>query len=373
MGRSTTFTLCCVLSVLVALAMVRGQSLVDVLSSDPQLSNLTAAVIAADLSNLFDGSNGESYTVFAPLDSAFAQVDQGLLTALLTEPSYIAHLQNLLAMHVAEGQLMSDGLSDGMTVTMLNAEDNTVNIEAEDVTIDSPKANSSLVVEADIAASNGVVHKVDSVLLPAFIGTSIIDSALNDPMFTIIAGLFKELSGEFEIPEDIPATVLAPTDDAFTNLGDDVLAYIRNPDNASFLFSALTDHVLLGLFPTQTLTDGQNVTTALGKSSLKVSIRQGDDGNDVYYFNNAVVIKTFLSQSGIVYAIDSFLSPVPDLSTGSPSVPTGPVAPTAAVPTIAPAAIGMPASSPVVSTSASQSHLIGACAIVCAVGMQLLF
>ncbi|MEO0558343.1 MAG: fasciclin domain-containing protein [Bacteroidota bacterium] len=136
--------------------------------ADTQLGTLEAAVTEAGLAGALDDQD-ETYTVFAPNDAAFTAALTALdLTAqeLLDRPDLAAILQ----LHVVAGsELEADDLEDGDTVTTLNGQTLTVVVEGGRIGLDTEDADSAanaFVSEADIEVSNGVVHKIDFVLLP---------------------------------------------------------------------------------------------------------------------------------------------------------------------------------------------------------------
>merc|ERR1719229_2069886 len=136
-------------------------TLVAVIDEDDDLGTLLTAVAAAGLAETV--ATAEALTIFAPTDEAFAAIPSDILTCLL-EPDNVDTLTSILLYHVVGGTVLSTDLSDG-PVTTLQGESVTVDISESGV-----KINESNVTAVDIAASNGVVHKIDSVLLPPVAG-----------------------------------------------------------------------------------------------------------------------------------------------------------------------------------------------------------
>ena len=120
-------------------------------------TTLVTAVEAADLAGTLSGEG--PYTVFAPTDDAFAALPEGTLDDLLADPEALA---NVLTYHVVDGDVMAADLSDGMEVEALNGETLTITIDGDTV-----KVNDATVTTADIVTSNGVIHVIDTVLVPA--------------------------------------------------------------------------------------------------------------------------------------------------------------------------------------------------------------
>ena len=119
-------------------------------------TTLVTAVEAADLAGTLSGEG--PYTVFAPTDAAFDALPAGTLDDLLADPEALA---NVLTYHVVDGDVMAADLSDGMEVEALNGETLTITVDGDTV-----KVNDATVTTADIVTSNGVIHVIDSVILP---------------------------------------------------------------------------------------------------------------------------------------------------------------------------------------------------------------
>jgi uncharacterized surface protein with fasciclin (FAS1) repeats len=131
-------------------------TIVDVASSTDGFSTVVAAVQAA---GLVDTLNGEGpFTVFAPNDAAFAALPAGLVDALLLPENKDA-LTKILTYHVVLGTVMAADVTDGDVAT----------VEGQNVTLstaDGVTVNGAKVIQADVVASNGVIHVIDSVIVP---------------------------------------------------------------------------------------------------------------------------------------------------------------------------------------------------------------
>jgi len=136
-----------------------GPTIVDVAVSTEQLSTLVAAATAAGLVDVL--SSEGPFTVLAPQNSAFAALPEGTVESLL-EPENLEQLQTILTNHVISGVALSTDLTDGMTVTTLAGAELPVSIEADGTVM----IGGATVVTADVEASNGVVHIIDTVLTP---------------------------------------------------------------------------------------------------------------------------------------------------------------------------------------------------------------
>ena len=151
-----------------------------------------------------------------PSDDAFAEVDQDVLAKLL-EPSYILHLRNLLAYHVTTPTpelLLSTGLMDGMVLNMLNEENVTLSITGSGVSVVDGFGNESDVDRPDITATDGTIHVVDEVLVPAFLGTNLIELASQVPELSLLAELMAASGADDLVPPGGDFTILAPNNAA---------------------------------------------------------------------------------------------------------------------------------------------------------------
>ena len=130
--------------------------IVDTAVSAGSFNTLVAAVKAANLLDTLKGPG--PFTVFAPTDDAFAKLPAGTVDALLKD---IPKLTKILTYHVVSGKVMAAEVVKLESATTV--EGSTVKIDASS----GVKVNDSLVVTPDIAADNGVIHVIDTVLLPA--------------------------------------------------------------------------------------------------------------------------------------------------------------------------------------------------------------
>jgi uncharacterized surface protein with fasciclin (FAS1) repeats len=132
-------------------------TIVEVAVGAGSFKTLVAAVKAAGLAEALSGPG--PFTVFAPTDDAFAKLPPGTVDTLL-KPENKEKLKAILLYHVVAGKVLSTDLKAG-SVKTLNGEDVTIDLSGG-----APKVNDATVIKADIPASNGVIHVIDTVLLP---------------------------------------------------------------------------------------------------------------------------------------------------------------------------------------------------------------
>jgi uncharacterized surface protein with fasciclin (FAS1) repeats len=132
--------------------------IVDVAVGAGQFTTLVAAVQAAGLVDVLKGAG--PFTVFAPTDAAFAKLPGGTVESLL-RPENRARLQAILTYHVLPGRVAAGDLA-GRRLSPATVEGRTVSVDGRD----GVRVNGARVVTADVMASNGIVHVIDTVLMP---------------------------------------------------------------------------------------------------------------------------------------------------------------------------------------------------------------
>lgn len=142
-----------------ALASVaaQAQDIVDVASKNGNFTTLVKAVQAAGLVDTLKGKG--PFTVFAPTDAAFAKLPAGTVEDLL-KPENKQKLVGVLTYHVVPGKVMAKDVKSGPAKTVQGS-NLTLKAEGGKVMVDN-----ATVTTADVAASNGVIHVIDTVVLP---------------------------------------------------------------------------------------------------------------------------------------------------------------------------------------------------------------
>ncbi len=159
MNRKTILTMtAAALFAVPAFASNHGEpgTIVDIAVGADDFETLVAALEAADLVETLQGDG--PFTVFAPTDAAFDALPEGTVEALLEDPDALAAI---LTYHVVPGAVMSGDLEDGMMAETVQGESVTFSVSESAVMVDG--AN---VIQADVEASNGVIHVIDAVIMP---------------------------------------------------------------------------------------------------------------------------------------------------------------------------------------------------------------
>ena len=146
------------LSVSICAASATSKNIVETAVQSGKFNTLVAALKAAGLVNTLNGKG--PFTVFAPSDTAFSKLPTGTVDGLL-KPENKAKLVSILAYHVIPGKVMSGDIA-GKKISVKTVQGSEISVDA----MYGVKINDSNVVSADIAATNGVIHVIDKVLIP---------------------------------------------------------------------------------------------------------------------------------------------------------------------------------------------------------------
>jgi transforming growth factor-beta-induced protein len=274
------------------------KDIVDTAVADGRFTTLVTAVTAAGLVDTLKGEG--PFTVFAPTDDAFAKLPAGTVEELV-KPENKQALTDILLYHVVSGKVMATdvvGLTSAATVL---GKDVTVKVDMGNVYINDAK-----VIITDIETSNGVIHVIDTVIIPAAEeANTIVDIAIADGRFTTLvaalqaAGLVETLSGEG------PFTVFAPTDDAFAKLPAGTVENLLKPENLEQLKNILLYHVVSGKVMAADVVGLTSAPTVLGQD-VTITVK---DGN--VYLNDTiqVIITDIEASNGVIHVIDAVLLP----------------------------------------------------------------
>lgn len=138
-------------------AKAADETVVAIAAGNPDFSTLVAAIKAADLAETLSGAG--PFTVFAPTNAAFDKLPKGTVEDLL-KPENKAKLAAILTYHVVAGKVLAADVKTGMVKT-IQGTDLDVKVTTAGVTVNDAK-----VVKTDIVGSNGVIHVIDTVVLP---------------------------------------------------------------------------------------------------------------------------------------------------------------------------------------------------------------
>ena len=285
-------------------------NIVQTAQANPQFSILVEAVVAAGLVDTLSGAG--PFTVFAPTDAAFAK----LLTELnVTKAALLANkplLTAVLTYHVVPGQVLKAAVPAGQAIKTVQGDIFKVDAKTTGLVITDGRNRTSNITATDILTTNGVIHAIDTVLLPA--DKNIVQTATaSAPEFSILveavtaAGLGNALSAVG------PFTVFAPTNAAFaaalTELG---LTKTQLLTNVPLLTKVLTYHVLPGRFLKAAVPAGTPVATLQGETlTVTASTAGGLVITDKRSRVANIVVTDVLTSNGVIHVIDKVILPTP--------------------------------------------------------------
>jgi transforming growth factor-beta-induced protein len=269
----------------------------DIVDTATEAGGFNTLLKAATAAGLVDTlKSAGPFTVFAPTDEAFAKLPAGTVDGLLADPDA---LKAVLLYHVVAGEVTAAQVTGLSSATSVEGSPIAISIVDGSVVLNG----SAKVIATDVEASNGVIHVIDSVILPPAKLTDIVDTATASGTFGTLltaataAGLVDTLKGAG------PYTVFAPTDAAFAKLpAGTVDSLLADPAK---LRSILLYHVVPGKVMAAQVTGLSSATSAEG-SPIAISVVDGK----VYLNGTAQVIATDVEASnGVIHVIDSVILP----------------------------------------------------------------
>ncbi len=294
----------------VALADSPGlKNLVELVTSDKQFSTLASLLTAADLVSVVQ--NGE-FTVLAPTDEAFAKLPQAVVDYLLANKEA---LRDVLLYHVVSGSAQAEVVLASDTLTAANGKSLDINLRDG-----KPFVNDSGIIATDILASNGVVHVIDTVLVPPGFQIpappalpNLVDLVVEGEQFTTLEALLIQ-ADLVDVVKSGEYTVLAPTDAAFAKLPKAVVDYLLS--NKDALRDVLLYHVVAGSAKAEAVLASETLMAANG-DLLDVNLRDGQP-----YINDSALLATdILASNGVVHVIDTVLVPPGFQIPSTPTLP----------------------------------------------------
>jgi len=264
--------------------------------SDGRFKTLTKVLTSAELVETLRGEG--PFTVFAPTDEAFDKLPADVTSNLL-RPENSEELVNVLKYHVLAGSVRLAGALEAEGAKTISGDSISVTFTDGKV-----KVNDASLINSDIQCSNGVIHVIDSVLLPPKPATDLVAIAKKSGNFSTLlsaveaAGLSDTLSSASEV------TILAPTDEAFNKLPKGTLESLLKPENRKALQKILAMHVLNGKISAG---DALNEKQAMSFSGESLTFKVMDGFLKV---NSSTIVSTDIAaDNGVIHVLDSVLLP----------------------------------------------------------------
>lgn len=283
--------------------VVVNGTITAIVSNSPDFTLLKAAVVKAGLAGTLDGKG--PFTVFAPTNEAFAA--SGITMATINQLSPDA-LKGILLYHTVSGKLLAKDLPSGPNANVTTVAGSDVFVTKSDKGV---FVNGVTVTQADIIATNGVIHTISRVLMPP--AGNIVEVAISNPNFSyLVAAVLRASQGTTNVASVLsgagPFTLFAPTNDAFKAAGFATTDAINNAD-PNTLAAILTYHVIAGRVFSSDLTNGAMPKTVNG-GTLTINLTNGATVKGKSNTTASKITSTDLvTTNGIIHTIDQVLLP----------------------------------------------------------------
>ena len=274
-------------------------SLMEVIAQTFALQSLDAYMVFAGVLDEITGDG--PFTMMTPWDGAWESLEESWTLKLQNE-TYNAHLVNLLRYHILDTDLPLNELQATQTLTMRNGED--IVMEREVDTLRRVRVNGILVL-APYDATNGYAYMLDKVLRPAWFDMSLVDVATATPSLSTLTSLVVIADLEAVLADESAAlTVIAPTNDAFANLGQDTIDFSLSDAGQSVLQETLLYHVIEGPHPSLLFGSGP-LRTVQGE---EVSFLSGTPNIVQGITNQAtILLPDQVAMNGVAHVVDEVL------------------------------------------------------------------
>jgi uncharacterized surface protein with fasciclin (FAS1) repeats len=278
-------------------------TITGIVSSNASFSLLKSAVVKAGLASTLSGTG--PFTVFAPSDTAFA--GSGITAATIAALSG-DQLKTILLYHTIPAKILAADVPAGPNAKVITAGGDSVFVTKN---VHGVFVNGIPVTQADIMASNGVIHAIARVLMPP-VG-NLVQAAQADTSLTyLVAAVVRASSGSADLVSIISTggifTIFAPTNDAFRAAGFPTIDAINAADPDQ-LATILTYHAISGRIFSSDLSEGEQATTVNGES-VTISL---DGGAAVKGSSNStksnITATNIVASNGVIHKIDQVLLP----------------------------------------------------------------
>lgn len=276
-------------------AVAGKMDIVDTAVAAGDFKTLATLLASAGLVEALKGPG--PFTVFAPSDAAFAKLPRELTDSLMS-PQGKDRLTGILTFHVVPGKVMAADIAKTPFATTLQGQRLDLKSGSGIVMVDA-----ATVTKADIVCSNGVIHVIDSVLVP--MEGNVLEVARGNGTFATLLAAIEAAGMNEMFTAKGPFTILAPTDEAFRNLPKGALADLLKPENKGQLAAVLSAHVIAGKAVYSNDVVKLKEVQAVGGSPSKVEVVDGK-----VMIGGATVVKADVEASnGVIHAINKVILP----------------------------------------------------------------
>ena len=286
-----------------------GTTITDLVVADANFSTLEAAVVKANLATTLSGDG--PFTVFAPDDAAFTA--SGITSATINTLTP-AQLQAILLYHTLGSKILASDVPAGPNAKVVTASGDSVFVtrNASGVYINGIKVS-----QADINASNGVIHKIGRVLNPP--AGTIVETAVASGLDSLVKAVTRATTAPGGDPSlagtlgTATLTVFAPTNAAFTNLLSALSLTNINDIPIATLLAVLRYHVVAGRAFSSDLANGSLVMLAGGNTTINLTNGTGGaptiTGTNNGGTSSNIIATNIICRNGVVHLIDRVLIP----------------------------------------------------------------
>ena len=283
-----------------AKATHRSENIAERLDRDGRFTTLLAAVSAAGLGEALTA--GGPFTVFAPTDQAFAKLPAGTVESLLANTNA---LRDILLYHVLGEPKRAGELIYKQSAETLQGSEVAISLRRGKVFV-----NDARVINANVKAENGVIHVIDTVLLPPPPKPNLLATLEADGRFTTLIAALTAAGLADVVATGGPLTIFAPTDEAFARLPEGTVEALLGDIEA--LKAVLLYHVVSGDKSDRELLRECSVETLQG-SDVRVCWKRGR----VFVNRSQVVTANIAAENGTIHAINQVLLPPNNEKDGS--------------------------------------------------------
>ena len=279
------------------ICMLIGSSLaattIELLNGDTRFRTLSNLLRQANLESTLMGG---TFTIFAPTDDAFKQIPLDDLSAITRNRTI---LESILTYHVVPGNTLSSAIQNELVVTTVNGKGARFNVYSHNKKTTIQGAE---IIEVDKTATNGVVHVIDSVMLPP--DGSVVDYVSQDQNLTTLLSLVQQAGIANSLLKD-GITVFAPTNAAFASLSQSQLTSVKS--DSDLLARILTYHVVGSTQYSAGLWQRERLDTLDTGAQVVVHFRQ--HGQVIKINSGRVLMGDIGTTNGVVHVIDHVLLP----------------------------------------------------------------
>ncbi|MFK7740981.1 MAG: fasciclin domain-containing protein [Planctomycetota bacterium] len=270
-------------------------NIVEVAAKAGSFQTLLAAAKAAGLAETLAGKG--PFTVFAPTDKAFAKLGKDAIANLL-KPENKGKLAAILSYHVVAGKVPAANVVGMKSAKTVQGMPLAISVSKGTVTV-----SEATVVKTDIMANNGIIHVIDSVMMPP---KNLVEVASEAGSFKTLLAAAKAAGLAGTLSSDGPFTIFAPTDEAFAKLGKDTISSLLMPENKAKLQAILKHHVVSGTVMAATAV---KLTEAKTLNGTKLGLKFDAEKKVLSVGAGKVIKADVVAGNGVIHVVDSVLLP----------------------------------------------------------------